>query len=64
MSGLMAVVVGILMLLALPALVVLFIGLFATGLGAVVYILVKIGIVAAVVLAVAVLVWLLECILS
>ena len=64
MSGLMIAVVGILTLLALPALVVLFIGLFVTGLGAVVYILVKIGIVAAVVLAVAVLVWLLECILS
>ena len=64
MSGLMIMVVGILTLLALPALVVLFIGLFVTGLGAVVYILVKIGIVAAVVLAVAVLVWLLECILS
>ena len=64
MSGLMIMVVGILTLLALPALVVLFIGLFVTGLGAVVYILVKIGIVAAVVLAIAVLVWLLECILG
>lgn len=60
MSALMIVLVGILTILALPALVVLFVGLFVTGIGTVAYILLKIGIIAAVVLAIAVLIWLLE----
>ena len=64
MSALMTVLVAILTILAIPALVVLFFGLFVTGIGAVAYVLLKIGIIAIVVLAIAVLVWVLGLILG
>ena len=46
MNGLLTAIVALLVILALPALIVLFVGIFITGIGAVIWILSKIGIIA------------------
>ena len=46
MNGLLTAIVALLVILALPALIVLFVGILITGIGAVIWILSKIGIIA------------------
>lgn len=52
MNGLLTAILALLVILALPALIVLFIGIFITGIGAVIWILSKIGIIALCILAI------------
>lgn len=60
MNSLLVAVIALLTILALPALIVLFIGIFITGIGAVAYILVKIGLVSLCIGAIALAVWIVE----